>query len=64
MILVSRRKRRSCSQEKSEEGPSSLAKSRESLPAMRPKEVEAWDMAFASVNRLRAEFGKQRAITG
>jgi hypothetical protein len=52
MILVIRRNRSSSSQEKSEEGLSSLRKSRESLPPMRSKEVEETGMEFASQNRL------------
>jgi hypothetical protein len=64
MILVTRRKRRSSSQEKSEDGLSALAKSRESLPPMRSREAEECGKGLASVNRLRTHFTRQRAITG
>jgi hypothetical protein len=56
MILVTRRKRRSSSQEKSEDELRALVKSRESLPPMRSKEAEEWGKGLASVNRLRADF--------
>src|SRR5208282_3733323 len=52
MILVSNRKRSSSSQEKSEEG-SSLTKSRESRPPIRPVGESERDIWFSSINRLK-----------
>jgi len=53
MIRVTRRKRRSFSQEKLEEEPSSLTKSMERRPPMRLGEAGVSVTVFTSMNRLR-----------
>lgn len=51
-MRVSNRKRSSASQEKSDVGPSSLAKSSERRPPIRVEEGAAMDTEYASRNRL------------